>query len=51
MKYDLYILLRKIIMWWTRKSCGTCKYYDGRFGDDTCFPCELSVKAVGYERK
>lgn len=50
MKYVIHILLRKIIMWWTGKSCSTCKHYDGSFGDDTCFPCERSVKAVGYER-
>ena len=51
MKYDLHMFLRKIVMWWTEKSCDTCKHYNGRFGDNTCFTCERSIKAVGYERK
>lgn len=51
MKYDLHMLLRKIIMRWTGKRCDACRHYDGRFGDDTCFTCERSIKAVEYERK
>ena len=51
MKYALHMLLRKIVMWWTEKNCGSCKHYNGRFGDDTCFTCERSIKAVGYDRR
>jgi hypothetical protein len=51
MGYNLHMFLRKITIWWTGRNCGTCKHYDGRLGDDTCFLCERSVKAVGYERK
>lgn len=51
MSYNLHRLLQKIIMWWIGKNCETCKHYDGSFGDDTCFNCERSIKAVGYERK
>ncbi|MFR3727686.1 hypothetical protein [Lacrimispora sp.] len=51
MKYNLHMLLRKIVMRWTGKRYGSCKHYDGRFGDNTCFACERSIKAVGYERK
>ena len=51
MRYNLHMFLRKIVMQWTRKNCGTCKHYDGRFGDESCFPCDRSIKAVEYERK
>lgn len=51
LKYDLHMLLRKVVMRLAGISCGTCRHYDGSFGDDTCFPCEQSIKAVGYERR
>ncbi len=51
MRYNLHRLLRKIITWRSGKTCGTCKHYDGKFGDESCFSCERSIKAVGYERK
>ena len=51
MKYDLHMLLRKIVIRWTEKHCASCLHYDGRFGDDACFTCEQNIKAVGYERR
>ncbi|WP_164473108.1 hypothetical protein [Clostridium sp. E02] len=51
MKYDLHMFLRKIITWLSGKNCGTCRHYDGRFGDESCFSCERSIKAVEYERR
>lgn len=50
MKYELYILLRKIHMRVFQKNCSTCIHYDGRFGEDCCFECERSIRAVNYER-
>lgn len=51
MIYNLHIFFRNIIMRLIRKNCDSCRHYDGRFGDDTCFTCERSIKAVEYERK
>lgn len=49
MRYELHMFFRKL-MSVTRKKCDTCRHYDGRFGDDGCFLCERSIKAVEYDR-
>ena len=50
MRYELHMFFRKLYMSVTGKSCDTCRHYDGRFGDDDCFQCERSIRAVGYDR-
>lgn len=50
MRYELHMSLRKLYMKFFKKSCDSCKHYDGRFGEDCCFRCERSIKAVGYDR-
>lgn len=49
--YELHMWLRKIIMEANKKSCSTCSHYDGKFGDDKCFNCLCTIKAVEYERR
>ena len=49
--YELHMWLRKIIMEANKKSCSTCSHYDGKFGDDKCFSCLCTVRAVEYERR
>ena len=51
MNYDLHMLLRKIYMLVFKLDCDTCRHYDGRFGEDCCFECERSVRAMKYERR
>lgn len=51
MTYELHMWLRKIIMEANKKSCSTCSHYDGKFGDDKCFSCLCTVRAVEYERR
>lgn len=51
MRYQMHMMLRKIYMGVLRKDCCTCKHFDGRFGEDCCFRCEHSIRAVEYDRK
>lgn len=50
MRYKLHMFLLKLYIGISRKSCDTCKHYDGRFGDDCCFRCERSIKVVEHDR-
>lgn len=51
MKYEVQMLIRKLFMLYENKDCDTCEHYDGRFGEDCCFQCERSIRAVRYERE
>lgn len=51
MRYELHMFFRKSYISGTRRDCDTCRHYDGRFGDDHCFQCERSIKAVGYDKR
>lgn len=51
MRYKPHMIFRKLYMSVTGKNCDTCRHYDGRFGDDDCFQCEHSIRAVEYERR
>jgi len=46
-----FYLMRKIVMWCLRRSCGTCLHYDGRFGEDCCFECERTIDAPWYQER
>lgn len=52
MPYDMHMIVRSLIMAAQKKSCSTCKNYDGkRYGNDNCFKCLLSLEASEYERR
>jgi len=51
MRYEVHRFIRKIIMRIIWKNCITCTHYDRKFGQDCCFECERSVKAVNYDRE
>lgn len=51
MRYELHMFLRKIYMGLTKKSCTTCRHYDGRFGEDICFYCERTKRVAYYDRR
>ena len=50
-KYHLIKNLRQLYAWLSGRDCDTCQHYDGRFGEDCCFRCERSIKAVNYDRE
>lgn len=50
-KYHLIKNLRRLYVRLSGRDCDTCRHYDGRFGEDCCFRCERSVKAVNYDRE
>lgn len=44
--------IKRLYLWITRKKCGTCVHYDGRFGDENyCFDCLHSMNASEYRRR
>lgn len=51
MNYEIHMAMRNVYMRIFRKKCSTCVHYDGTFGDDSCFSCERSIRAVNYERR
>ncbi len=51
MRYRIHRFLRKLYMRLIRKSCDTCCHYDGRYGEDECFRCERTIRAVEYDKR
>lgn len=50
-KYHLIKLIRGLFVLASGRKCDTCRHYDGRFGEDCCFRCERSIRAVDYDRE
>lgn len=51
MNYAIHMAVRNMYMRLSRKRCSTCMHYDGAFGENCCFECERSIRAVKYERR
>ena len=49
MRYRILELIRIVYLKLANKDCDTCKHYNGKFGDDYCFECLGTIKAVNYE--
>lgn len=51
MRYEIHMLIRRIVMLFVGKDCDSCKYYNGKFGSDCCFKCEHSYHASEFEKE